>query len=325
MRRREFIVRLGGVMVAPLGAGAQPATKRPLVGYLDGGSASDAPYLAALLAGLSELGYAQGQSLDVISLFGEGAQARLPELAREMVRRSPDVIVAQNTTAALAARSVTQTIPIVAGVLTDPVNFGLVQNHARPGGNVTGLLSAVDGLSGKQLELASEIVSGATKVGVLFNADNRGNDPQRKEIEIAAAARDIKLQLADIRRAADLPTAFQVLMTNNVQVVVVVRDTLAFSERQHVALLAAASRLPTVFGWRQGPEAGGLASYGIRTLDNYRRAAVFVDKILKGEKASDLPLEFATKLELVINLKTAKALGLSVPPTLLARADEVIE
>ena len=242
-----------------------------------------------------------------------------------MVRRAPDVIVAQNTTAALAAKSATQTIPIVAGVLTDPVNFGLVESHARPGGNVTGLLSSVDGLSGKQLELASEIVPGATKLGVLFNADNRGNDPQRKEIEIAAAARGIKLQLAEIRRAADLQTAFQVLVTNNVQVVVVVRDTLAFSERQHVALLAAASRLPTVFGWRQGPEAGGLASYGIRTLDNYRRAAVFVDKILKGEKAGDVPLEFATKLELVINLKTAKALGVSVPPTLLARADEVIE
>jgi putative ABC transport system substrate-binding protein len=242
-----------------------------------------------------------------------------------MVRHSPDVIVAQNTTATLAAKSATQTIPIVAGVLIDPVNFGLVESHARPGGNVTGLLSSVEGLSGKQLQLASEIVPGATKIGLLFNADNRGNDPQRKEIEIAATARGIELQLAEIRRAADLQPAFQVLASNGVQVVVVVRDTLAFSERQYVAVLAATSRLPTVFGWRQGPEAGGLASYGIRTLDNYRRAAVFVDKILKGAKASDLPLEFATKLELVINLKTARALGLTIPPSLLARADEVIE
>ena len=305
--------------------GNTAASAQWLPAYLEGGRAGTAPYLSALLAGLRELGYVEGHSLEVISFFGDGSQARLPELARDMVRRSPDVIVAQNTTAALAAKSATSTIPIVAGVLTDPVNFGLVKSHAHPAGNVTGLLSAVDGMSGKQLELAGEIVAGATKIGVLFNAENLGNAPQRKEIEIAAAARGIKLHVAEIRRAADLQAAFKAFMNDRVQIVIVLRDTLAFAERQNVAVLAAAARLPTIFGWREGPDSGGLASYGIRTADNYRRAAAFVDKILKGANVGDLPLEFATKLELVINLKTAHALGVTIPPTLLSRADEVIE
>jgi putative tryptophan/tyrosine transport system substrate-binding protein len=326
MKRREFVTLLGGALAAwsPHPAWAQTAGKRPLVGYLDVGSA-EAGLLSAFLAGMRELGHVEGQTFDIAPRFGEGNLAQLPALAEALAKLKPDVIVTQNTPAAIAAKNAAPALPIVSAVLAEPVRMGLVASYARPGGNLTGILSSVEGLNAKQLELAIEVVPGATRVGLLVNVENIGNQPQRQEIEAAAAARGVELVPAEVRARDDLAPAFKSLAGKRVQVLIVLRDTMVLMERRRVAELAGAVRLPTVYAWREGVDAGGLISYGIKLTDNYRRAAVFVDKILKGARAGDLPVEFPTKLELVINLKTAKALGLDVPPMLLARADEVIE
>jgi putative ABC transport system substrate-binding protein len=325
VKRRTFITLLGcAVVVGLYPAWAQAPRKRPLVGYLDGGSAA-AGLLSAFLAGMRELGQMKGETFDIVPRFGGGTLGRLPELAHELAKLDPDVIVTQNTQAAIAARNAAPTIPIVSAVLAEPVRMGLVEGYARPGGNVTGILSAVEGLNAKQLELAREIVPGATRVGLLINTENIGNVPQRLEIEAAAAAQGVALLPAEIRTGDDLAPGIGSLSDKRVQAMIVLRDTLVLAERERVAALAMAARLPTVYAWREGVEAGGLISYGIKLPENYKRAAAFVDRILKGARAGDLPVEFPTKLELVINVKTAKALGIDVPPTLLARADEVIE
>jgi putative ABC transport system substrate-binding protein len=205
------------------------------------------------------------------------------------------------------------------------VNLGLVTSLARPGGNVTGILTLVEGLSGKQVEIALQLIPAATKLGVLINPTNPADTAQWQEIEAAGAAKGIKVVAVEARTKGDLDPAFTSLTAAGVQVVIVVRDTLLVGERVHIAKLAAAAHLPTVAGAGEMAKAGGLIAYGTSITANVRRAAYFVDRILKGTKASDLPVEFPTKVELIINLKTAKVLGLNIPPTLLARADEVIE
>ena len=249
----------------------------------------------------------------------------MPALAEELAELKPNVIVTSYTGAALAARRAAPSVPIVSAVLANPVHLGLIASYAHPGRNVTGILSAVDGMTSKQLEIARELIPGVDKVGLLVNVANVGNQSQRQEIEAAATAREIKIVTAEIRAPDDLDPAFQMLASEHVPVLIALRDAMTVTKRERVVELAAAVRLPTVYGFREFVEVGGLISYGVNLAASWRRVAALVGKIFKGEQAGDLPVEFPTKLEMLINLKTAKALGLTVPPTLLATADEVIE
>ena len=251
--------------------------------------------------------------------------ARSPGLAEELLRLKPEVIAVGTMAGVLGFKKLTDTIPIVSPVLIDPVGFGLAASHARPGGNVTGLLLTVEDLPSKQLALAVEMVPGTRKIGLLMNPGNPTHAGRRDALEGAATTLGIELIALQARVPDHLHAAFETLARHAVTMVLALDDTLFFSERKRIALLAAAARLPTMFGLRQNVEDGGLMSYGVELYESWRRTAAFVDKVLKGARAGDLPIEFPTKLELVINLTTAKVLGLDVPPTLLARADEVIE
>ena len=274
---------------------------------------------------LQELGYVEGREFEIIYRYADGDMTRLPALADELVQRKPTIIVTTNTATTIAVRQVTATIPIISAILTDPVGLGLVASHSRPGGNVTGIEFTLEGLPGKLLELSREVVPSASRIGMLVNIRNPSNLVQQRDTEAAAASSGVKLSIAEVRAVGDLDAAFEPLALARVQVLLVPGDLMFLTERRRVAASALAARLPTVFAGREFVEDGGLISYGISVLENWRRVADYVDKVLKGAKPADLPVQFPTKLELVINLKTAKALGLEVPPTLLARADEVIE
>jgi putative ABC transport system substrate-binding protein len=250
---------------------------------------------------------------------------RLPQVAADMVKLAPDVIEAGATIEAVAAAKATSTIPIVVGVLADPVALGFATSNARPSGNVTGIMPYVKGLPAKQLELAREVVPGATRIGLVDDVTDPKAHPQRQEIEVTARTLEIEIVPAEVRTAADLDAAYQALTSTGVQAVVVEQSGMLLLARKPIAQAAASKRLPTVYGYREHVEAGGLLSYGVNLDWCNHRAAYYVDKILKGAKPSDLPIEFPTNIELVINLKTAKALGLQISPTLLTRADEVIE
>jgi len=325
LKRREFIKRLGGAAAAwPLGARAQVSTKRPLIGVMVAVTRPGNPVLNAFVRGLRELGYVEGQNIDIAWRFAEGRMDRFAELAEGLVRLMPDVIIAAVTPAAVATKKLTQTIPIVCPLLADPIRLGLIASESRPGGNVTGLLFRLEGLTGKQIELALELIPNLARIGLLVNVAS-GVIIDRQEAESASQRLGIKLVPAEVRTPNDLDAAFQALANDGVQAVIVLVDGMLFNERGRVAALAAAARLPAIYGFRDHVDAGGLVSYGVNLADNFHRAAAYVVKILKGAKPADLPVEFATKFEMVVNLKTAKALGLTVPPTLLARADEVIE
>jgi putative ABC transport system substrate-binding protein len=270
------------------------------------------------------LGYTEGRDFEMEYRWAEGYLERLPALAEESVRRGSDVIVVANPQAAVAAKDATKTIPIVGALLDDPVGLGLIKSDARPGGNLTGLLTSVPGLPAKQLELARDLIPGATRIGLLVNPTNVSDLNQRREMETAAAAMAVTLIPVKTRTPEDLDPVFPALARERVDVVIALRDPLFFTRRRTLTAAALASRLPTIYA-REPVDRGGLISYGIDISQNFRRAADYVVKILKGAKPGDLPVEFPTKLELVINLPTAKALGVIVPPSLLARADEVIE
>jgi putative ABC transport system substrate-binding protein len=326
MKRREFISILGGAAAWPRGALAQASTRRPLVAFLVGPtSAAASHYVISLEQRMQELGYVAGRDVDIVYRYADGDLARLPALADELVRLKPDVMVASNTQAAIAMKQVTAAIPIVAAVVTDPVGLGLVASHARPGGNVTGILSTVDTLPEKQLALAAEVVRDTVKMGMLVNAGFQAHTIQRRGAEGAAAALTIKLVPVEVRLPDDLDAAFQSLARERVESVLVLQDPMFLSERRRIAELAITARLPTMFGFREHVEAGGLMSYGIALRANFRRAADFVDRILRGAKPADLPVELPTKFELVVNLKTAKALGIAIPEAFLVRADALIE
>jgi putative ABC transport system substrate-binding protein len=249
----------------------------------------------------------------------------LPLLAEELVRLNPDLIIAGTTPAALAAKQATANIPIVGVNLFDPVGTGLVNSEARPGTNVTGTLQYLPGLTGKQLELARDIVPSLNKIGVLGNPTNPFNVAQRVEAETDAMKLGIGFLMLEVRTADEIGPAFQTFVQERINVVSVLRDSLILNQRRQIAAFALAAHLPTIYAFREHVESGGLLSYGIDIRAAFVRAAFYVDKILKGEKPADLPIEFPTKLELVINLTTAKALGITIPGTVLARADEVIE
>ena len=326
IRRRDLIAVLGAVVTWPRFALAQSGGKRPLIGILcNTGRNASVSSIDAFLAGMRDLGRVEGENFEIVSRFSDSDNSKLPALAKELLGQNPDLILATDPNSAFAAHQATSSLPIVSVVLTDPIRLGLVASYARPGGNVTGILAAVDGLSGKQVELALELVPGARRIGLLINATNVTSTSQRREIEAAAAAKGVEIVPAEVRSKADLAAAFQTLSSGGAQIVIALRDGMLIQNAGQVAEQALSSRLPTVFGNREGVVAGGLLGYGVNIRANYRRAAYFVDRILKGSRVEDLPVIQSTKFELVINLKTAKALGLTIPPTLLARADEVIE
>ena len=326
MRRREFFGVLGSAAAAwPLAVLAQ-SPKRPIIAWLGTGSrAASSGFIDALLQGMRDLGYVEGRDFDIVYRLGNGYAERLPALAEELVRLKPNVIVAAATGPAVAAKKATATIPIVTPALADAIHLGLIASEARPGGNVTGITPYVAGLPAKQLELAREVVPGAAKIGVLNDVNDPKAPPQWQELQAAGLAKGLKVVAAEVHTPDDLDGAFQTLASERLDVVIVLQTSMLVSERQKIARLAAATRLPTVYGYREHVVDGGLISYGVDLRECFRRSAVYVQKILAGTAPGDLPVEFPTKLELIINLRTAKVLGLTIPPSLLARADEVIE
>jgi putative ABC transport system substrate-binding protein len=328
MKRRDFITLLGGAAAAPslwpLAARTQQAAV-PLVGYLNNATlAVVSPLLGAFWEGLHAAGYVENK-IALVQRHADGDEAALRRLAQDLVRLRPDVILANSTPATLMAREATASIPIVGLLLTDPVGFGLIASEARPATNVTGILFRVEGQAGKQLEIARDLVPGARRIGALINFGNPAQAVQLRESEADAAQLGISLVPIEIRTTEEIGPAFQRWQAEQVGAVVVFTGTVAFVGRRSIAAFGLASRLPTVFSDRDAVAEGGLISYGISRRETYRRAAYFVDRILKGDKPADLPVEFPSKLELVINMATAKALGLTVPPGILIRADEVLE
>jgi putative tryptophan/tyrosine transport system substrate-binding protein len=326
MRRREFVSLLGGAAAWPLAGRAQTSMKRPLIAWLSlGERTSSWVFVEAFLQGMREHDYVEGRQFDIVYRFADGYIERLPSLAEELVRLNPDVILAPASGPAVAAKKATAAIPIVTPALADAVHLGLITSESRPGGNVTGITPYVAGLPAKQMELAREVVPSAARIGVLANLSDPKAPPQWQELEAAGRELGVNVTAEDVSTPHDLDRAFQALARQRVDVLIVLQTSMLVSERRKIAVLAAATRLPAIYGYREHVDDGGLVSYGVDLRACFRRGAYYVHKILKGVPPRDLPVEFPTKLELVINLKTARALGLEVPPTLLARADEVIE
>jgi putative ABC transport system substrate-binding protein len=326
MIRRAFITLLGGVAAAwPLRLSAQQPGKAPRVGYLGFGPASAyGTRVEALWAGLRELGYDEGKNIVIEFRWAERVD-QLPELAAELVRMKVDVIFASSSTLVEPARQATQTIPIVFSNHADPVGIWHVASLARPGANITGLSMLLTDLAAKELEILTEAVPQAKRVGVLWNPTTPSHPPAVRAAEDAGEKLGVKLVLVPARTADDFDGAFATMLREGAGGFLVVPSPLSTSYRATLVELALQHRLPGMFGHKDYVDAGGLMSYGADIDDLNRRAAVYIDKILKGTKPADLPVEQASKYQLAINLKTAKALGLTIPPMLLARADEVIE
>ena len=328
MDRRAFLGTLG-LLGVPSAVQAQPGTG-PRIGYLaaDLTGKAGAHLRDAFLQGLHDLGYIEGRNLVIEYRDADGRFERFPSLAAELVALKVDVIIAPVTPAARAAKQATATIPIVFAASSNPIGNGLVTALARPGGNATGLTFFTPELVGKSLELLKQAVPGLLRVGALWTPGEFGTDAERdllKGAEVAAQALGVQIQFVEARQPSDLDRAFSEMIKARAGALTVLPGTMFLVQRSRIADLAAKSRLPAVFPYREGVDAGGLMSYGPNVPDLYRRAASYVDKILKGAKPADLPVEQPTKFELVINLKTAKALGLTIPPSLLRRADKVIE
>jgi putative ABC transport system substrate-binding protein len=326
LRCRTFLCGLILASFAmPLASEAQQAGKAPRVGFLFYGSAGPSPEVEAFRQGLRELGYVEGQNISIEYRFARGRIERLPELAAELVRLRPDVIVTPGTPGSMAAKQATSTIPIVFAGVADAVGAGLVANFARPGGNITGLTSISAQLGGKRLELLKAVAPKTSRVAVLYNPDDRSNVLVLKELQEAAPSLGLTLQPLGVRGPGEFKGAFVAMSRERAHALVGAAGVLTTEHRKAVVDLAAKSRIPAMWGERQFVDAGGLMSYAVNFYDQVRHAAAYVDKILKGAKPGELPVEQPTKYELAINLKTAKALGLTIPPSLLLRADHVIE
>jgi putative tryptophan/tyrosine transport system substrate-binding protein len=326
MNRREFITLLGGAATAwPLVARAQQAGKLPTIGFL--GSTTPAPqsqWTAAFVQRLRELGWIEGRTVAIEYRWAEGRTERFTEFADEFVRLKVDVILTHNTPPVPTAKQVTSVIPIVFATAADPVGTGVVASLARPGSNVTGLSSQTNDTAGKRIELLREVVPGLRRLAILANVDNSYVALEMGEVQTATRTLGLEAALFEIRRAEDIATAFDGLK-GRAEALYVLPDPVLFTHRLRINTLALGARLPTMHSVREYVEASGLISYGPNWPHQWRRAAEYVDKILRGAKPADIPVEQPTKFDLVINLTTAKVLGLKVPPTLLARADEVIE
>ena len=324
MRRRQFITLLGGAAAWPLAARAQQPGKLPTIGFLGANTRLvDSQRLAAFVERLRELGWIENRTVAIEYRWGEGRDERFAQIAAELVRRNVDVIVTGGTASVIAVKQATSTIPIVFATAGDPVGTGLVTSLAKPGGNVTGLSAQVPDLVGKRLELLREVVPGL-RLAILTNIGNPVIVLERDEIRTTAHTIGLEAITMEIQRAEDIAPAFEALK-GGADALYVPADPLIFTNLVRINSLALGARLPTMHGSREYVEAGGLMSYAPNFPDLYRRAADYVDKILRGAKPGDIPVEQATKFDLVINLTTAKALGLEIPPTVLARADEVIE
>jgi putative tryptophan/tyrosine transport system substrate-binding protein len=329
MRRRQFVKLIGGGALAwPLKAAAQQGSKLYRIGYFSSGAASaqgGAGIERAFVEALGELGWIEGKNVALEYRFAENHADRLRDMAAELVHLKVDVIVAAGTLAPLAAKQATATIPIVMAPAGDPVRSGLVPSLSQPGGNVTGLSLMAPDLGGKRLELLKELLPGISKVAILWNAANPYAEDVFRETQRAAQTLRIALQSLEVRSPDDLDTVLEAAMIQHPEGLVTVEDPLTTDHRKQIANFAAKNRLPAVHGIREFAEAGGLIAYGASLSDLSRRAATYVDRILKGAKPADLPVQQPTKFEFVVNLSAAKALNLTIPPTLLARADEVIE
>ena len=325
MKRRQFIALVGGaVVVWPRAARAQkPAV--PVIGFLVSGTpASHGPWVDAFVRRIHELGWIEGRTVAIEYRWAEGRNERFAEIAAEFVRLKVNVMVTTGTAPTIAAKRATLSIPIVFPAAGDPVGTGLVASLARPGGNVTGMSIQTTDLAGKRLELLREIVPGLRRLAIMAHGGAPASVLETGEVRAAASTFGIDASSFDVRSTDDIATAFEALKGRTDALYVVI-DPLLTTNKVRINILAISARLPTMYGFRELVEAGGLVSYGANFPHLWRRAAEQVDKILRGAKPADLPVEQPTKFELVINLKTAKALGLTIPPTLLARADEVIE
>jgi putative tryptophan/tyrosine transport system substrate-binding protein len=326
MRRRDFITLLGGAAAAwPLAARAQHGGQLTTIGLLGSGTvAAQSQWTAAFVQRMRELGWTEGRNLRIEYRWAEGHTERLPELADELVRLKVDIIVTHNTPPPLAAKRATSVIPIVFATAGDPVGTGIVASLARPGGNVTGLSSQSPDAAGKRLELLRELVPGLRRLAVLTDIGNPFTEREKSEVQRAARILGLELAAVEIRRAEDIDSAFQGLQMH-VQALYVPAVPLFFANRARINSLALAVRLPTMHLVREYVEAGGLMSYGPNWPDMWRHAADLVDKILRGAKPADIPVQQPTKFDLVVNMTTAKALGLNIPDKMLALANEVIE
>ena len=324
VKRRDFIVLLGGAAAWPLAAWAQQPAM-PVIGFLRSTSLADATGLiTAFRQGLKEAGFVDGQNVAIEFRSAEDHVDRLPALVADLLRR-PVAVIVRNNNSAIVAKAATATIPIVFATGTDPVQEGLVASLNRPGGNVTGV-SFLSGLLGaKRLELLRQLVPKATTIGVLVNPNLPDTEPERRDVQAAALALGLQLIILDVSSDRDIDTAFATFVQRGASALQVGTGAFLFSNRERIVALAARHSLPTGYNDRDSVVAGGLMSYATSIPDAYRQAGIYTGRILKSEKPADLPVMQATKFEFVINLKTAKALGLNLPPTMLAIADEVIE
>ncbi len=326
MDRRAFVAGTLTLLAAPLATEAQPAGKVFRIGVLSPGLAQGSLVeMAALRTGLGEVGYVEGQNIRIDWQFAEGSPQRLNELAAELVRLKPDVIFTINTPAAAAAKSATSTMPIVFVRVSDPIGAGLVPSLARPGGNVTGLASFVAEMGPKRLELLKQAIPRLSRVAVLWNAPSKGAQLVFTELKAAGPRLGVQIQDAGVRDPNELAGVFGAAAEARASALVVIDDLVIDSYRTEILALAAKHRLGVASIYREYTNAGGLMAYGPSLSDTYRRAATYVDRILRGARPADLPVQQPAKFDFVINLKTAKTLGLTIPPSLLARADEVIQ
>jgi putative ABC transport system substrate-binding protein len=326
LKRREFITLLGGAAATwPLTARAQQPAM-PVIGFLGGGTpGAYQPFVSAYHAGLKETGYVEGHNVAIEYRWAQGEYALLPKMADDLIRARVSVIAAAGTPAALVAKAATTSIPIVFVVVDDPAKLGLVASLSRPGGNATGMNFVMAELESKQLGLLHELAPAATRVGLLVNPNYPLTEPVTRDVIAAASAIGFAIDVVQASNSREIEAAFATLVRNKADALLVGPDALLLSRRLQIATLATRHAIPTLYNVREYAEAGGLMSYGTNQTEAYRQFGVYTGKILKGIKPADLPVIQSTKFELVINLPTARAIGLEIPATLLARADEVIE
>jgi putative ABC transport system substrate-binding protein len=327
MERRKFVALLGGVVAAsPFAVRAQRGGKIPRVGFMGNSTAAlEANLVGPFREGLREHGYEEGRNVEIVFRWAEGRYELFPVLIAELIAANVDVIVTAGTPAMLAVKKATSTVPVVMAAVGDPVGTGIVHNLARPGGNITGLSAIAPDLEGKRLELLREVVPHLARVGFFLNPANEFHTMSMRQALPAAQALNIKLQPCEVRKSEDLEAAFASIVNEKPDGLLILADRIFLHNRQRMMDFATENRLPSVNAYRELVDAGGLMSYGPSYEDMHRRAADYVDRILKGAQPGDLPIEQPTRFTLIVNLKAARALGLEVPPTLVARADDVIE